>query len=381
MNFSLGVMYVEDEEHLANIVKTTIAKFFKNFYYAKDGKEGLDLFIEHKNDIDIIITDISMPNMDGITMSEKIKDIKSNVEIIILTAHNENQYLYRAIKFKAADFIIKPFDLQVLFESIKKVSKPILLQQKLEANIDLYNKEKTDKEKLLILGQLVSGMFHEINTPLTFIKGSIELIEYYTESVDEKTRKNINTCLEKMNDGTTRIQNMVSSIKELYDVTKDEKKDVNIYESVLTSLKMLSHQLKYNTNVFLNGKDYFDEIEDEVKTFIINAQPNRLKQVWLTVIENAMDELVKIEDFKDRKLYIDFFENDNKLTVKFKDNAGGIKDEIIENIFSAFKNSKDSSGVGIGLKIAKTIIDEHDNITIDAYNEDNGAVFEFNITK
>jgi C4-dicarboxylate-specific signal transduction histidine kinase len=66
--------------------------------------------------------------------------------------------------------------------------------------------------------------------------------------------------------------------------------------------------------------------------------------------------------------------------VKFKDNAGGIKEDIIDKIFDPFVSTKQHSGMGVGLNIAKKIIDEQEG-TILAYNKDDGAIFEVRLKK
>ena len=68
------------------------------------------------------------------------------------------------------------------------------------------------------------------------------------------------------------------------------------------------------------------------------------------------------------------------MIIRFKDSAGGIKEEIINDIFEPFISSKEHSGMGVGLNIAKKIVDEQDGIIKD-YNEDFGAVFEIRLQK
>ena len=105
-----------------------------------------------------------------------------------------------------------------------------------------------------------------------------------------------------------------------------------------------------------------------------------MEQVWIIVINNALDELIKIDNYEDRILNINIFEDNNEIIIKFKDTAGGINKEIISDIFEPFISSKLHSGMGVGLNIAKKIVDEQDGI-ITAYNEDFGAVFEIRLQK
>lgn len=88
-----------------------------------------------------------------------------------------------------------------------------------------------------------------------------------------------------------------------------------------------------------------------------------------------MDELVKIEHYNKRRLNIILEESDTEVIILFEDNAGGIKDEIIDELFEPYKSTKESSGLGVGLNIAKKII-ESNNGEIKSYNKNNGAVFK-----
>ena len=88
-----------------------------------------------------------------------------------------------------------------------------------------------------------------------------------------------------------------------------------------------------------------------------------------------MDQLIYIDDFEKRKFTIDISSTNDEIFVKFKDNGGGIDKSILENIFEPFVSFKEHGGIGVGLNIAKKIIEDQ-NGTIIAYNEDEGAVFE-----
>ena len=92
-------------------------------------------------------------------------------------------------------------------------------------------------------------------------------------------------------------------------------------------------------------------------------------------MNNALDELIKIEAFEKRYLSVKIFREDETIVVRFKDNAGGIDEKILPRIFEPFESTKESSGIGIGLNIAQQIVLQN-NGTISAYNEDEGAVFE-----
>ncbi len=115
---SITVLYVEDEDFIKEEVLFFCKRFIPNFFTAKNGVEGIKLFNEIE--ADVIITDIQMPEMNGIEM---IKNINGDVPIIITTAYSDIEFFLQAIELNVNKFIIKPIDLrELLFEIQECVS-------------------------------------------------------------------------------------------------------------------------------------------------------------------------------------------------------------------------------------------------------------------
>jgi len=113
----LNMLIVEDSDDIRGIIATTFDKVCKTIKIAKDGKEGLKSFEE--NQLDIILTDIRMPNMDGNEMIDKIKDINPNMPIIVISGHGK---LVPATK--RADIILeKPIKFDKLLEHIYNLTR------------------------------------------------------------------------------------------------------------------------------------------------------------------------------------------------------------------------------------------------------------------
>ena len=115
---NLSVLFVDDEEIVIDIMQDILPMLFKNSYYARDGIEGIEQFKQNKPDI--IITDISMPHLDGIAMLKVIKKIDQNVKIIFLSGHNEQDQI-DACKDLNGEFIIKPISSNILYQALGKV--------------------------------------------------------------------------------------------------------------------------------------------------------------------------------------------------------------------------------------------------------------------
>lgn len=372
---NITLLYVEDEDSVRDITVDYFSSLFKEIISAKDGKEGLELFEKNKEKINIIVTDINMPRLNGIDMIKQIRRIDPNISIIITTAFNENRFLQDAISLGVRDFVLKPVDLKLLIESIKKTIEPIILKDKLE-------KEKIKNAKSMASEQLAAGITHEINTPLTYIKANFEMIGYDLDDLpDSNTKENIKQSIGKIECGIKRIENIVNSIKELSQGCNDKFELTNIYSTLITALTISYNKIKHITKVFVNGEEFNLDLDKNKHKYYSYVQIHRIEQLWLIIIINALDELVKIDNFENRKLSIDITEDNRYLKVIFKDNAGGIKEDLIKEIFEPFKGTKDSSGMGVGLSIAKKIIQEQNDASIKAYNQGNNAVFEITLSK
>lgn len=116
----LNVLYIEDEETIRIAVRTTFKKIFKNTYTSNDGAEALKLYkrlVAENIVIDIIVSDIDLPNVNGIEIVKYIKKINPKTEVIMTTARSDAKYLMEAIKIGVAHYAIKPINMhKLLFE-------------------------------------------------------------------------------------------------------------------------------------------------------------------------------------------------------------------------------------------------------------------------
>lgn len=259
------------------------------------------------------------------------------------------------------------------------------INQEVEKSIQkdkIHQQEQIKNAKLTSIGSLAAGIAHEINTPLTYIKGNLELMGYdILDLPQSEIQERMKHDSEKIKEGINRIANIVESMREMSQSSKEIKEETNIYATLTTSLTMAYNRSRQVSKIYLNGKLFdMDSINKNEYIYLCKVQKQRMEQVWIIVINNALDELIKIDNYEDRILNINIFEDNNEIIIKFKDTAGGINKEIISDIFEPFISSKLHSGMGVGLNIAKKIVDEQDG-KIRAYNEDSGAVFEIRLQK
>ncbi|NLN13010.1 MAG: EAL domain-containing protein [Arcobacter skirrowii] len=115
---NVNVLYAEDEKELRYITSEFLKSFTKTQYVASNGEEGFNLFLEHQDSIDLIITDINMPILSGMDMIKKIKEINPKIPIIIATAFSNKEYLLEAINIGVDKYVLKPIDISKLLQAM-----------------------------------------------------------------------------------------------------------------------------------------------------------------------------------------------------------------------------------------------------------------------
>ncbi|MDD2652706.1 MAG: response regulator transcription factor [Sulfurimonas sp.] len=119
----LKILLVEDEESLARLLKEAIGDSFHSFTIAKDGVEGMELFRKIKPDI--VITDIMMPHKTGLEMAREIREVNTNIPIIVLSAFSEKEKLFGAIDAGVSKYFLKPYHAEDILEYINSITSKI----------------------------------------------------------------------------------------------------------------------------------------------------------------------------------------------------------------------------------------------------------------
>jgi diguanylate cyclase len=125
----LNVLYVEDEEDIRTKTVKILEMLYANVYVAIDGVEGLQTYRQNRDSIDLIIADITMPNMDGLEMIDHIRLDEPEIHVIIVTAHNEPEYFVKAINIGIDNFVVKPIEMQQLMSVLAKSAKAVRMKK------------------------------------------------------------------------------------------------------------------------------------------------------------------------------------------------------------------------------------------------------------
>ena len=345
----LVVLYVEDEIDVSEEIEDMLSLKVKKLYKAYNGQEGLNIYNKY-SDIDVIITDIKMPIMDGIEMISKIRQSNETIPIIVTTAFNETSFLKKAIDLHVDKYIIKPIDMSQLFSVLNRASEVIFQRKELEQK-DIMLK---NREKIYAMGELIENIAHQWRQPLSVISTAASGIKLQKEYGTLNDEFLLEAC-DYINDNTQKLSDTINQFREF--CHNDElAKEFNLKEIILDCYNIVKDSYaEKSINLVLDINDC-----------IIYGIKNNYIQIILTILANAKDIL--IEHNKDIKQKYIFIELKNNL-LSIKDNAGGIEKENISKVFEPYFTTKHKShGTGLGLYIVHKIVTKYLNASIEVQN-------------
>ncbi len=342
---TISILYVEDENDVRDFTAKLLTSLLKKVYVAQDGLEGLKIFEENKDDIDLIVSDINMPKMDGLSMCEAIKKINNEIPLVITSAHNDTNFLRRSIEIGVNTYAMKPIDLYQLIESIIKAMEPIILKRKLiELNLSLESKIEqeiskiksildaqdniiivTNKEKITNVNKKFLDFFG-IKDFDKFISTKKDIFDFFQEEFGFITKEQIN-----------KQESWIKYIKELHEIDRIVKiKGINQEEKIFA----------INVDYYDNKEDYYvfsltDITKLKEKSNLLEYQASHDKLTGL-FNRNRFDELYS-KEIKRAKRYnndlsLIIFDIDNFKMIN--DNYGHqIGDEVLKEMAKIILNN------------------------------------------
>ena len=264
-----------------------------------------------------------------------------------------------------------------------------LSRDKLFIEQDLKKKEAMliGQDKLAAVGQLAAGIAHELNTPITYVRGNMQTFEKYAALIADlitRLKKDVSsvekeTILNRMEKlvinmkeisdssftGTSRVMKIISSMKSFVQTDTAQINQINVYEPLQDALILVFNRIKYSGKVFVNKVLFSTGSESLTKSFAaikIHGSTMRITQLFIILFNNAIDAWQSMPEKEKPPLKIDTTVTKQKNTVKIEitDNAGGIPKEVSDKIFDPFFTTKTTKGgTGLGLSIARQITAEH----------------------
>lgn len=248
--------------------------------------------------------------------------------------------------------------------------------QKDITQIKKLEKENIEAQRLQALGQISSGLTHELNTALTNCKGSLEMIGYSIDGIkDEITKNYLTEDISAVKKGIDYISFLTNSLHYLTNTNSLIKNEESVYDIVLDSLQSYE-KLSKITHCKINGKDIETLSHEDItqlKAITQSVDKKSLRHLFMIIIDNALDELVK-KPKEDNLLQINITK-DKFTQIEIVDNAGGMSTDVIEKLFDPLTRRKQLGGLGIGLYVAKNIAQAHD-ATIDVSSVSQNSSFK-----
>ncbi|KOR35562.1 MULTISPECIES: response regulator [Planktothricoides] len=397
------ILFVDDEPALSRLIKTKYRSKVKakelEFFFAENGLAALNTLKEQT--IHIVITDINMPEMNGLVLLDKIQYLDLPVQTIVLSAYGDMQNIRSAMNRGAFDFLNKPIDFEDLEITIQRALDHLKKIQENQQKLQQAQTQLIQSEKMSTLGELVAGVAHEINNPVGFLTGNITIAEdYFTEIVEllnlyeekfpdpgaeiihkmqeidlDAMKEDIPELISSMREGTDRILSLSTSLRTFSRSDISAKSSFNIHDGIDSTLRILKHRLKAN-----EFRPDIHIIKDYGDLPTVECYPGQLNQVFMNIFANGIDAL---DQSSMGQSYEEILENPKTITIRtevkpengtviigIRDNGSGIPENVKEHIFEYLFTTKPvGKGTGLGLSISYQIIVEKHSGQISCVSE------------
>jgi signal transduction histidine kinase len=346
---NIRLLLVDDETSFLNPVAKRLKKRGITPESASGGEQCL-LILESQS-IDVVVTDIKMPGMDGIQLLKAIKDKYPDIEVILLTGQASIQDGVEGIKAGAFDYLTKPIEIEQLLEKIHLAYEKIVDRQEKRKEAEFRVKyleevwtQIVQSEKLASLGRLAAGVAHEINNPLTGIL-------LYGNMMLEKLEDNnpLKQHLKYVLEDANRCKEIVKNLLAYSRQNSPSKEQFELNSLVQSSLSLIEeHKIFKNISLVKEPADY---------SIPIYADKNQLTQVVINLVMNAVDAMdergkLTIRTYRDGK--------SGMACLEVQDSGTGIPPELISKIFDPFFTTKmPGKGTGLGLSTIYGIVKEN----------------------
>ncbi len=218
------VLFVDDERDLLNSLKRLLRSESYQSIFAQSGQEALDL-LERKR-VDVIITDLGMPEMDGMTLLKQVKEKYPDIIRLILSGQSDSDSIFNAInKGNIYQYILKPWDNKDLKLTVRQAIDLFNLQQerrdllkKLEEHNRLLEKRVEERTIQLLaiksqaeIGKYASQIVHNLNSPLQVMNGGLDLSDLILSS-DNPNLDELRKYLQMVKSGVIDLKKIISGI-------------------------------------------------------------------------------------------------------------------------------------------------------------------------
>jgi signal transduction histidine kinase len=366
-----SILLVDDEEGIRKVLGILLSDMGYQVRTAENGVEALRIFKDERPPI--VLTDIKMPEMDGIELLRRLKKISPDTEVIMVTGHGDMGLAIKSVKYEATDFVTKPINDEVLEIALNRAQERIAMRRKLNEytqNLEQLVRDKTQElvaaERLAAVGQTVAGLSHAIKNITGGLKGGAFVLEKGIELSDQKY---LMQGWEMIKGNVDKITNLSMDLLNYAKAT-----DLNVQpcdpnqpaQEVIDLMRPRAQKLGIEL----------------VSDFSRNLNPCRFDsdlicRCLLNLVTNAIDACRNVDPDAPDKMVTVRTKKPCGWGVEYQvlDNGCGMNAATQKNIFKRFFSTKGSEGTGIGLMITKKIVDEHNGVIIVESKEGAGSKF------
>ena len=367
-----NILVIEDEDQVRQSYDDMFSFFGYDVESVPNGREGMSRIT--KKDYDIVVTDLNMPEMNGIEVLKYIKKKKPYIEVIVITGYATLENAIEAMKVGAYDYFAKPIDIEHVRIVLSKCVQQI---QSRKENEELRSLTQRLKELNELKDKFITITNHELRTPVTVLKGYIELIDYFLE---DNRNENINDAIEIVNETMRELVGIVEQMHDISSFDYGKKHMVTVDVEIEKILELIYKEMKV---LFEKRKIKFDLNLDR-SGLVVSGDDKQLKRSLRELLQNALKftpegghvELEYSINKKNKKLYI-----------KVKDNGIGVPSNKLDLIFEPFyevqnvinhmtsKTEFMGGGIGLGLTLAKEVFESHEGELLLESEENRGSTF------
>jgi signal transduction histidine kinase len=353
------ILVVDDEEDLELLIKNFFRReIYDNRYsmiFARNGKEALEQ-LEQNPDVDVILSDINMPVMDGLELLSILNKRDLLLKSVMVSAYGDMSSIRNAMNLGAFDFITKPIDRQDLSITIEKTIQTV---QQARSSIEMNNKLRLEKDNAeqseKFKKQFLANMSHEIRTPMNAVLGFTNIL------LNRNPREDQIFYLDGIKKSSETLLNIINDI---LDLSKIEAGKLEL-ESITFQLKDIFSQVVHLIKRVSAEKniEVISIIDENIS--VLKGDPTRIFQILMNLAGNAV-KFTNEGSVTIKAAYIKNGNSDDFQTIEFSvtDTGIGIPGDKLQSIFEKFdqaniSDTRNYGGTGLGLSIAKQLIELH----------------------
>ena len=356
------ILVVDDEPNILRAMSLVLQSQF-DVTVVESGDKAIEK-IQQSMDFDVLSLDLQMPGLSGIESLKAVKQLSPSTEVLIVTAHSDVESAKGALKLGAYDYIDKPFNNDELLAAIRKGVERrtnAIEAETTKEQLAFVKAQLMQSEKFSAIGQLLAGVAHELNNPLTAVMGFSELL-LIRECSPDKTRN----YLEKINKSALLCKNIIQKLLAFSRKEKSKQKYIQVNHIIESTLELKQHDLKADNIQVV--RQLADNMPSTMADFY------ELQQVFLNMINNAHQAMKMHAGTGTLTIKSTF--DEKTMRISFLDTGPGIPKENLQKIFEPlFTTKKRGEGTGLGLSICYEIIKKHKGDIFVASDQGKGACF------